>query len=89
MGADLAGANLSGALLSDAVYDEFTQLQSGLEIFSGSWGRPGDATPWDLGKVPAPEPASGLMLWVGTIALAGAGGVNAAWNVCDGLVCPL
>jgi hypothetical protein len=72
---DLSGADLSGAILfatdlSGAVYDGFTLFPAGGDIYSGSWGLTGGATPWDLGMVPAPEPASGLMLGIGSIALA-------------------
>jgi hypothetical protein len=72
---DLSGAELSGAILfatdlTGAVYDGSTRFPTGGDIYSGSWGLTGGATPWDLGMVPAPEPASGLMLGIGSIALA-------------------
>lgn len=75
--ADLSGASLIGALLIDArlkaTYDELTIFPSGLDIYSGDWGLPDDAAPWNLGMIPAPEPTSCLILAVGALALAGAG----------------
>ena len=73
IGASLSGADLTGASPDDATYDEFTLFPSGLDIYSGDWGLPGDATPWDLGMIPTPEPASGLMLGIGGLALAAMG----------------
>jgi len=77
-GADLSAANLTDADLAFAnlngtLFDESTVFPSGLDFDSGDWGLPGDATPWDLGMIPAPEPAIGLMLAVGGVALAAVG----------------
>ena len=72
-GADLTNAFLINAFLTGATYEENTLFPSGLNIYSGDWGLPNDATPWDLGMVPTPEPASGLMLAVGALALAAMG----------------
>jgi hypothetical protein len=69
--ADLTAADLTDADLMGTIYDEFTFFPSGLTIDSGDWGLPSGAAPWELGMVPAPEPASGLMLGAGVIALVG------------------
>jgi hypothetical protein len=72
-GANLLLANLFFANLLGAFYDENTVFPSGGDAYSGAWGLGGAATPWDLGMVPVPEPASGLMLCVGGLALAAKG----------------
>jgi hypothetical protein len=71
--ANLTGANLFNATLSGAFYDPNTIFPYGLDIYVGDWGLPTDATPWDLGMVPVPEPASGIMLAVGGLVLAAGG----------------
>ena len=69
-GALLGNAALDGAILTDAWYDESTEFPSGMGIYSGSWDLPGGAAPWNLGMIPVPEPAGGLMLGIGSVALA-------------------
>jgi hypothetical protein len=56
-GADLIAADMTGAILTGAIYDESTLFPSGGTWNEPPWGLPGDAAPWELDMVPAPEPS--------------------------------
>jgi len=67
---DLTGANLTNASLHAVLYDENTVFPSGDIWDAPPWGLDGGIPPWDAGMIPVPEPTSGLMLAVGSLALA-------------------
>jgi len=52
-------------------YDEFTIFPSGATYDIPLWDLPDDATPWDAGMIPVPEPSFGLMLMFGAAGLIG------------------
>ena len=69
--ADLTSADLSSANLSGALYDGSTIFPSGSTYDIPPWGLPNDATPWDAGMIPVPEPSARLLLLFGAMGLAG------------------
>ena len=76
-GADLTGVDLSFANLTGALYDEDTFFPSGNSYDTSPWGLDVGFSPWNAGMIPTPEPATGLMLAVGGLGLAGLAGLAA------------
>ncbi len=70
-GADLTGATVQSTVWTGATYDETTVFPSGNAWDTPPYGLDGGITPWDAGMVPVPEPALGVMLAAGCLALAG------------------
>jgi hypothetical protein len=69
--ADLTSADLAFANLTGSLFDELTIFPSGNAYDVSPWGLHNGITPWGAGMIPTPEPASGLMLAVGGLGLAG------------------
>ena len=57
--------------MTGSQYDESTIFPSGSTYDLPPWDLPDDATPWNAGMMPVPEPSAGMLLVFGVVGMAG------------------